>query len=133
MKKLLLLTACVSFSGCSFVASHDGEMHAAHSHTHATDCGHATLAHADHMDYLHDGHMHHAHMDHVDEHVIAVSAEFPAEENAAKASDHAEHMHTDAEAQHAMIPHGDHTDFLHEGHLHHVHGDHIDEHGVVSG
>ncbi|WP_270936951.1 hypothetical protein [Falsiroseomonas oryzae] len=24
--------------------------------------------------------------------------------------------------------HGDHVDYLHDGHLHHPHGDHVDEH-----
>jgi zinc transport system permease protein len=26
------------------------------------------------------------------------------------------------------VPHGDHTDYLHDGHLHAAHGDHWDEH-----
>jgi len=44
---------------------------------------------------------------------------------------HKDHAHGDTDNKHAMVPHGDHMDYLHEGHLHHVHGDHIDEHGKV--
>ncbi|WP_409483928.1 metal ABC transporter permease [Arsenicicoccus dermatophilus] len=29
---------------------------------------------------------------------------------------------------HEAVPHGDHTDYLHDGHLHSPHGDHYDEH-----
>lgn len=29
---------------------------------------------------------------------------------------------------HTAVRHGDHTDYLHDGHLHHPHGDHVDEH-----
>ncbi|GAA2512394.1 hypothetical protein GCM10023100_06510 [Actinocorallia cavernae] len=28
---------------------------------------------------------------------------------------------------HVAVPHGDHTDYVHDGHLHKVHDDHIDE------
>jgi hypothetical protein len=30
-----------------------------------------------------------------------------------------------------MVLHGDHTDYIHKGHLHHHHGDHCDDHGPV--
>jgi hypothetical protein len=30
------------------------------------------------------------------------------------------------------VPHGDHADYLVEGHLHHQHGDHCDDHGAVT-
>ena len=33
---------------------------------------------------------------------------------------------------HEGVPHGDHTDYLVNGHLHHPHGDHCDDHGPVS-
>jgi hypothetical protein len=29
------------------------------------------------------------------------------------------------------VPHGDHTDYLVAGHLHHPHGDHCDDHGEL--
>jgi hypothetical protein len=29
------------------------------------------------------------------------------------------------------VPHGDHTDYLVEGHLHHVHDGHCDDHGPL--
>jgi UDP-2,3-diacylglucosamine pyrophosphatase LpxH len=30
------------------------------------------------------------------------------------------------------VPHGDHVDYLVDGHLHHPHGDHCDDHGPVT-
>jgi hypothetical protein len=29
------------------------------------------------------------------------------------------------------VPHGEHTDYLVQGHLHHPHGDHCDDHGPL--
>lgn len=40
--------------------------------------------------------------------------------------DHA-HLHG-GDCGHAAVPHGDHTDYLHDGHRHAAHGDHWDEH-----
>jgi zinc transport system permease protein len=41
---------------------------AEHPHLHSAACGHETIQHGDHVDYLHDGHRHAAHADHYDEH-----------------------------------------------------------------
>ena len=42
---------------------------------------------------------------------------------------HADHPHQHGPAcGHTAIKHGDHVDYLHDGHLHHPHGDHVDEH-----
>lgn len=132
---LLILAACLALTGCSTMAasSHAEGQHLAHNHKHKTDCGHMAVAHAGHTDYLHDGHMHHEHGDHVDEHVMLVSAENPDGHNPVDHDKHDGHMHQDGEAMHAIIPHGDHMDFLHDGHLHHAHGDHVDEHGPLKG
>ena len=44
---------------------------------------------------------------------------------------HANHDHIHGEnCGHAKIKHGDHYDFLHDGHLHHPHEDHNDEHAL---
>ncbi|XBQ16353.1 MAG: hypothetical protein ABL308_00400 [Oceanicaulis sp.] len=32
---------------------------------------------------------------------------------------------------HTAVKHGDHVDYLHDGHLHHPHGDHVDEHVIA--
>ncbi len=32
-----------------------------HRHTHGPGCGHESVVHADHVDYLHDGHVHREH------------------------------------------------------------------------
>jgi zinc transport system permease protein len=42
-------------------------------------------------------------------------------------SDDHPHEHG-AECGHAAIPHGDHVDYVHDGHRHAVHGEHYDEH-----
>jgi len=42
--------------------------HDLHDHVHGPDCGHGTVGHGDHVDYLHGSHRHAAHGDHYDEH-----------------------------------------------------------------
>lgn len=46
-------------------AQHDA---ADHSHEHGDACGHETVQHEDHVDYMHDGHRHASHEGHYDEH-----------------------------------------------------------------
>jgi hypothetical protein len=47
---------------------------------------------------------------------------------------HEKHAHAHGPGcGHKAITHEDHTDFLHDGHLHHVHGDHVDEHVIAVG
>jgi len=75
--------------------------------------------------------MHNVHGEHADEHVIQVTDANPAMEQPVSHDMHADHKHGEGDSLHAMIPHGDHMDYLHDGHLHHVHNDHIDEHGKI--
>lgn len=108
------------------------KMHENHSHTHGPSCGHKAVTHDGHTDYLHDGHLHHPHGDHVDEHTLGVSAKNPE----ACTSTHACGAHDKAHAHgpacgHDAVPHGDHTDYLVSGHLHHPHGGHCDDHGAL--
>ncbi len=99
--------------------------HPDHTHVHSANCGHLRIRHDDHVDYLHDGHLHHPHEGHYDEHVIAVSATNPAEcQPIACSCGH-------SGCGHPLVPHGDHMDYLCEGRLHHPHGDHCDDHGVL--
>lgn len=109
------------------------ETHGSHAHEHGAQCGHAAIAHDDHTDYLHDGHLHHPHGDHVDEHVVDLSMENPRACTPTHAcGDHdVAHAHSDS-CEHEPVPHGDHVDFLIEGHLHRPHGDHCDDHGVLA-
>ena len=37
-------------------------------HVHGENCGHETVPHGDHMDYLVEGQLHHFHNDHCDNH-----------------------------------------------------------------
>ncbi|KTQ98036.1 hypothetical protein NS365_01375 [Aureimonas ureilytica] len=44
---------------------------------------------------------------------------------------HHDHPHKHgAGCGHTAVRHGDHVDYLHDGHLHHPHGDHVDEHVI---
>jgi hypothetical protein len=49
-------------------AAHRQHVSADHEHIHGEGCGHETVQHGDHVDYLHDGHRHAEHDDHYDEH-----------------------------------------------------------------
>jgi len=106
------------------------QTHPNHSHKHGTGCGHTAIRHKGHIDYIHDGHLHHIHEDHVDEHRIEVSAANPDVCNHAGKGHDAGHKHGPS-CGHEALPHGDHTDYLVGGHLHHAHGDHCDDHGAV--
>ena len=110
----------------------DHSTHSEHDHKHGDGCGHTAIKHADHTDYLHDGHLHHAHEDHYDEHSLEVNAGNPADcANGHDCSSHgSEHQHGDG-CGHEAVPHGDHTDYLVDGHLHHAHNGHCDDHGKV--
>lgn len=44
------------------------EHHSTDEHTHGEGCGHETLQHGDHVDYIHDTHRHALQGDHYDEH-----------------------------------------------------------------
>lgn len=105
-----------------------------HKHQHGTDCGHTAIQHADHVDYLHDGHLHHPGSEgKVEEHSLDVN---PINPNSctgghtcnAHASDH---LHGPG-CGHEAVPHGDHIDYLVDGHLHHQHNGHCDNHGPVT-
>jgi hypothetical protein len=46
-------------------ARHDADDH---THVHGEGCGHDSVQHGDHLDYVHDGHLHAEHAGHYDEH-----------------------------------------------------------------
>ena len=101
-------------------------------HTHGKDCGHTAIKHGDHTDYLHDGHLHHAHGDHVHDCTIEVSDANPDKctpGHNCSAHDKT-HVHGPG-CGHEAVPHGDHTCYLVDGHLHFPHGDHCDDHGKL--
>lgn len=107
-------------------------VHDQHDHAHDASCGHTRLRHGDHVDFLHDGHLHHVHGDHVDEHELAIStanptACTPSHDCEAHASDHTH----GPDCGHEAVPHGDHVDYLVDGHLHHPCAGHCDDHGPV--
>ena len=106
--------------------------HEAHKHQHGAGCGHKAVKHAGHVDYLHDGHLHHMAGGKVEEHVLPVDAANPpnAPPTTSAAAIEKGHRHGPG-CGHEAVPHGDHTDYLVNGHLHHPHGDHCDMHGTV--
>ena len=108
-------------------------IHVGHAHRHGEGCGHTAIQHGDHIGYLHDGHLHCLHEDHVDEHQIDVSESNPAActPNHNCGGHDQTHVHGPG-GGHEAVPHGDHTDYLVDGHLHHPHGDHCDDHGQLS-
>ncbi|WP_444913419.1 hypothetical protein ACJJI5_09770 [Microbulbifer sp. EKSA008] len=101
-----------------------------HSHTHNSHCGHTAIRHRDHICYLHDGHLHHPHKDHYDEHALEISTQNPEGCHPVKGGYDSSHVHG-KNCGHEQVPHGDHVDYLVNGRLHHVHGDHCDDHGPV--
>ena len=108
--------------------------HGDHDHTHGPACGHTAIQHDGHVDYLHDGHLHHPNAGGViEEHTLAVSAANPAEctPDHHCAGHDAAHVHG-PDCGHPAVPHGDHVDYLVDGHLHHPHGTHCDDHGPVA-
>ena len=105
--------------------------HENHEHEHKDDCGHTKIKHNDHYDYLHDGHLHHSHEGHYDEHSIDVSERNPNMCNPIdEKSCEKEHKHGH-DCGHEAIPHGDHTDYIVNGRLHHPHNGHCDDHGPI--
>lgn len=107
-------------------------LHAGHeAHPHGKACGHQALEHAGHVDYLHDGHLHHAHDGHVDEHALEVSTSNPEGEELVTRVTTDDHAHGHQGEEHMAVQHGTHVDFVHDGRLHHRHGDHTDDHGAV--
>ncbi|CAB4342149.1 unannotated protein [freshwater metagenome] len=103
-----------------------GHTHEDHDHVHGPGCGHTAIVHDGHIDFIHDGHLHQPHGDHVDEHSLPVDEQLPDACN--RAHDCGEHVHG-PDCGHEAVPHGEHTDYLVDGRLHHPHEDHCDDHG----
>lgn len=107
----------------------DHRTHEQHTHTHGPGCGHQAIRHGDHVDYLHEGHLHRSHEGHTDECRLehAAAGCTPGHECKEHAADH---RHGPG-CGHEAVPHLDHIDYLVEGHLHHAHEGHCDDHGKV--
>src|SRR5438270_11186848 len=92
--------------------------HENHAHKHGPGCGHTAIQHEGHTDYLHDGHLHHLHGSHVDEHTLGVGTQNPGDctpRHDCGAHDRG-HKHGPG-CGHEAVPHGDHVDYLVQGHL----------------
>ncbi|MCU0617296.1 MAG: hypothetical protein MUD17_09495 [Gemmatimonadaceae bacterium] len=108
-------------------------VHTNHPHIHGPNCGHHAIRHGDHVDYLHDGHLHHQADGIVTEHHLDVSGDNPAAcTGGHTCTGHdAAHVHG-PNCGHEAVPHGDHVDYLVDGHLHHQHDGHCDHHGALA-
>jgi hypothetical protein len=73
------------------------------------------------------------HGDHVDEHRLSVGGANPngCTPGHACGTHDAKHVHG-PDCGHSSVPHGDHLDYVVDGHLHHPHGGHCDDHGAVT-
>lgn len=98
-------------------------------HVHGKSCGHTAIKHDDHVDYLVDGHLQNETQG---EHVLPVNDQNPEEcTQGHECSGHEKgHVHG-PNCGHEAISHGDHVDYLVDGHLHHQHNGHCDNHGPV--
>jgi len=111
----------------------DSTVHANHPHQHGPGCGHVGIEHAGHVDYLHDGHLHHQDADgRVVEHQLQVTTTNPncCTSGQSPVSHEAGHVHGPG-CGHPAVPHDEHVDYLVDGHLHHPHDGHCDDHGPV--
>lgn len=50
------------------MSDHNTAEHTLEDHKHGPDCGHESVEHDGHVDYVHEGHRHAEHGDHYDEH-----------------------------------------------------------------
>src|ERR1051326_3903474 len=117
MKKSIVLATLLAAASlsCKTHMVHSGE----HAHVHGPGCGHVAVLHDGHTDYLDAGHLHHMHGSHVDDHVIAVSAANPNQCTPGFAvQEHVAHHVHGPDCGHPGVPHGDHEDYLVDGHLH---------------
>ncbi len=106
-----------------------GNLHADHEHQHGPACGHVGIRHDGHVDYLHDGCLHHPGQAGVEEHRLEVSDANPS--GCTPQHDCGQHDKDHRHGPgcgHEAVPHGDHVDYLHDGHRHAAHADHYDEH-----
>lgn len=108
-------------------------IHQGHEHTHGPKCGHPSISHEGHTDYLHDGHLHFPHAGHMDEHVLAISDQNPESCTPSHTcpGHETDHIHG-PNCGHEAVPHGNHVDYLVNGHLHFPHQAHCDHHGSVT-
>ncbi|MGZ4965214.1 MAG: hypothetical protein ACXWBP_00245 [Limisphaerales bacterium] len=99
-------------------------------HKHGPGCGHVAVEHHGHTDYLAGGHLQHVEGGKVTEHVLEVDREHPDRCTHGAKGDPKGHVHG-PNCGHQAVPHGDHVDYLVDGHLHHPHDGHCDDHGEL--
>jgi hypothetical protein len=101
-----------------------------HEHKHGPNCGHRGIKHGDHVDYMHDGHLHSPDGKECSIPVDAKNPDRCTPNHACAVHANGSHKHSPG-CGHPAVPHGDHIDYVVEGHLHHEHNGHCDDHGPV--
>ena len=115
------------------MSDHKSHQSQTHMHEHGPYCGHRTVYHRGHQDYLHDGAMEHVSGETREQHSLEVDAKNPAACTPAHSCGaHAKDHQHGLGCGHEIVPHGDHLDYLVHGHLHHPCAEHCDDHGAVS-
>jgi hypothetical protein len=114
------------------MSDHKAHQSQTHMHEHGPHCGHVAIDHGGHEDYLHDGALHHVHGKKVETHSLDVDAKNPSVCTPAHlcGGHPVDHKHGPS-CGHETVPHGDHHDYLVEGHLHHPCDKHCDDHGPI--
>jgi len=102
-------------------------------HVHGPECGHTAVFHAGHVDYLHGGRLLHEGPRGLELHELPIGPSNPD----GCAGGHACDAHLEGHAHgpgcgHEAVPHGGHVDYVVDGHLHHPHRGHCDDHGPVT-
>ena len=91
------------------------------------------IKHDGHIDFLNCGELIHYEHGNTAHHRISVNAKNPDEctIDHPATGHNADHVHG-PDCGHPAIPHGNHTDYIVDGKLHHFHGDHCDDHGEIT-
>lgn len=114
------------------MTDHKAHQRQTQMHEHGPHCGHMTVDHGGHEDYLHAGKLEHVHDGKVETHSLEVNAKNPATCTPSHScGGHTlDHKHSPT-CGHEAVPHGDHQDYLVDGHLHHPCDKHCDDHGAI--
>ncbi len=124
MKKLVLVGTLFILTSCSMMGkghNHDFTEHKEHAH--AKKCGHESIKHGDHTDYVHDGQYHQV----MNNGKVAIHGTTKDGKGKLASSKHA-HQHKQS-CGHEKIKHGNHVDYIHDGEYHREHKGHVDLHG----
>ena len=144
-------TGCIAHSFVGSVHKEPASLEPDVNHVHSSSCGHESVFHLDHLDFLVGNNLYHADgglcmsLDGDDSLPAALSVSPPIVDEELALGYHLDdplktpavlvhheqvHRHTD-NCGHEIVVHDGHLDYLVDGQLHHDHGNHCDHHGLV--